>query len=272
MVFYPRAGSWWIEELAAILRFRGLLFALATRDFRVQYRQSLLGIGWAVVRPLVTMIVFAFLFRRLGRVPVVDGDTYGVSVFAALLPWQLFATAVAAGAAALVANEHILTKVYFPRVLLIVAPISVALVDCVICVAVLFGLMWFSEVEFTLRLLWLPLWIGLTAAVALAASLWLSAINAIYRDIRHALPFAIQTLMLVSPVVFETSALIPPRWRDLYAMHPLVLPIEGFRWSVLGTPMPDASTLFYSPFLTIVVAAAGLWFFGRLQSTIVDRV
>jgi lipopolysaccharide transport system permease protein len=263
--------------------YRELLFFLAWRDVKVRYKQTLLGTAWAVIVPLMTMIVFNLLFGVLmgaGNRPTIEGVPYAISTFAALVPWQLFAYTMGQSGNSLVANRNMITKVYFPRLVAPLAPILSGLVDFLIAFAVLaamiVGFHLFTDYHFepSWRLLALPVFTALAVLTAVAMSLWLSAMNAIYRDVRYVIPFLIQTLMFVSPVVYTTSNVIgpdTPAWiATLYGLNPLAGVIEGFRWSLFGRPE--------LPWLMVLSSAAGVmllmigggYYFRRMERLFAD--
>lgn len=273
----PQTG-WVPVDLRELWRYRELIGFLALRDVKVRYKQSLLGIAWAVLQPLFTMAVFTLLFGVLlgqGRMPTVEGVPYAISTYCALVPWQLFASALNASGNSLVTNQNLITKVYFPR---LVAPIASAigsLVDFAIAFAVLILMMLVAGVAPGAGLLAVPLFAGLAVLAALAVSLWLSALNAVYRDVRHILPFLAQAWMFVSPVVYTTASVMTeqPFWVQwIYGLNPMVGVIEGFRWALLGGPSPPWAMMVISAAAVGTLFTGGLFYFRRMERSFADLV
>lgn len=274
-----RSHRGWVPiDLAELWRYRELVGFLALRDIQVRYKQSLLGVAWAVLEPLLTMVVFALLFGLLlGRdgLPTLAGVPYAVSTYCALVPWQLFARALNASGDSLVANRNLITKVYFPRLAAPIAPILAALVDFALAFAVLLGMMLFYGVAPGWALLTLPLFVLLAVATALSVSLWLSALNAIYRDVRHTLPFIAQLWMFVTPVVYTTASVMggQPDWvRALYGLNPMAGVVEGFRWALLGAANPPWAVLSSSLATVGILLIGGIYYFRRMERSFVDLV
>lgn len=273
VIIEARPG-WKAIDLREAWHYRHLLWILALRNLQVRYKQTIMGATWAVVQPLVTMLVFTTLFYLLGREPVGDETTapYAVTLYCALLPWQMFASALRGASDSLVQNQRLITKVYFPRVLVAFAPAMTALIDFAIAFVILLAMMAWFGIAPTPAILALPLLLILAMVTAWAAGLWLAAINALYRDVHHAVPFGLQILMLLSPVVYETAGLIPEQWQSLYSLNPLVTVIEGFRWALLGNPAPALGPALASMAIVSVIFVTGLFYFRRIESTIADRV
>lgn len=273
----PGTG-WALVDLDELWRYRELIGFLAGRDIKVRYKQAVLGVAWAVLRPLLTMLVFNVLFGLLmgkhGK-PTIAGIPYAVSAYCALVPWQLFASSLTQSGNSLVSNKELLTKVYFPRLIMPLAPILAALVDFGIAFVVLVVMMvWYGVVP-SLAVLTLPLFVLLAIMTSLAVSLWLSALNALYRDVRHALPFLVQLWMYVSPVVYTTESIMrgQPQWlRVLYGLNPIAGVVEGFRWALLGSPRPPTAILFASCSVVLTGLLGGLLYFGRMERTFADVV
>lgn len=277
VVIEPARG-WVGLDLAELWRYRELIGFLALRDIRIRYKQSLLGVAWAVIQPLLTMVVFTLLFGMLlGRrgMPTVEGVPYAVSTYCALVPWQLFATSLASSGDSLVSNQHLIRKVYFPRLVAPIAPILAALLDFSIALGVLFAMMLFTGVSLGPSLLAVPLFVALAVVTSLAVSLWLAAANAIYRDVRFATPFLIQIWMFATPVVYTTASVMKnqPEWvQVLYGLNPMAGVTEGFRWALLGAPAPPASLLCASLFAVGVLLVGGAFYFRRMERSISDLV
>jgi lipopolysaccharide transport system permease protein len=240
------AQRWQFVDLGELWRYRELLSVLALRELKVRYRQAVIGAAWAVVQPVTTAVIFGVLFGLLGREPAAGGTPYFVTAYCGLLAWQLLATSATQASASLVSNRQMVTKVYFPRMLLPVASILCALVDAGIAFGVLVCVMaWFGIIP-GLAVITLPAFLVLALLTALAAGLWLSALNALYRDIAYVVPFLIQVGFFISPVVYETGAIIPERWRLVYSLNPMVGVLDGFRWALLSKPAPPAAGLLVS--------------------------
>ena len=256
-------------DLAELWEFRELLGILVWRQVRVRYKQTALGVAWALIQPIMTMVVFSVLFGRLANVPS-DGVPYPIFAFCALLPWQLFAYSLTEASNSVVASQQLLTKVYFPRVLLPLGSVAVGLVDFALAFAVLIGLMvWYGMVP-GLEVLTVPLWTLLAVATAVAVSLWLSAVNVRYRDVRYTLPFLTQLWLFATPVAYPTS-IVPEPWRALYALNPMVGVVEGFRWALVGGPWPGVMVPFSAVAVTVLLVA-GLFYFRRTERTFADVV
>jgi lipopolysaccharide transport system permease protein len=248
------------------------LFILAQRDIKVRYRQAVIGAAWAVLQPVVTMLIFSGLFSLLGKQPVSGGVPYAVTAFCGLLPWQFFASGLTQASGSLVNYRHVVTKVYFPRMLMPMASILCALVDFAIAFVVLVGLMLAFRVGVSWEVVTLPLFVLLALLTTLGASLWLSALNSLYRDFTYVVPFIIQIGFFLSPVVYETRSLIPERWRLLYGLNPLVVVIEGFRWALLRETAPAVDVLLVSLAAVALLLVSGLLYFSRVERTLADRI
>ena len=248
---------------------RELLYFLIWRDLKVRYAQTALGVAWAVLQPLAMMLLFTLLFSRLSSLRSVDVP-YPLFAYAALLPWTLVSNATTHAAHSLVGNAHILTKVYFPRVLIPLAAVLSCLVDLVPGLAMLAPLMAFYRVTPGWHLLWLPVAVVLATVVALGAGVWMAAVNVKYRDVRFALPFAIQIWLFASPVFYSTEHL-PARWQWVAAVNPVAAPIEAFRASLLGLPL-DTRLLWISAGTTLLLLAAAAVTFRRVERSFADIV
>ncbi len=263
------AARWTWPSLEELWAYRELIGFLIWRDIKVRYKQTSLGVGWAVLQPLVTMTLFTVVFGRVAKLPS-DGVPYPLFTFAALLPWQMFSAGITGAANSLVGNSGLITKVYFPRLIVPIAAVSATVVDFAISFAVLLVMMVWYGVPITGTILVLPAFVLLALATAFAAGLWLSAVNVRFRDVQYALPFLIQSLLFVSPVAY-TASLVPEKWRVLYACNPLVAIIQGFRWAILGAEPPTA---FIVPSLlsTCLLAIGGLIYFRHMEDTFADVV
>ena len=265
----PSKG-WTSLGLKDLWQYRELLFFLTWRDIKVRYKQTALGAAWAVIQPLFTMLVFTLFFGRLARVPS-DGFPYPLFSYAALLPWQLFAYALTESSNSVVANERLITKVYFPRLVVPLASILAGLVDFVIAFTLVIGMMVWYGVRPTLAILTLPFFVILAMATALGVGLWLSALNVIYRDVRYTLNFIVQFWLFASPVAYS-STLVPARWRPFYGLNPMAGVIEGFRWALLGKAQAPGAMLWVSVVVVALVLVGGLYYYRRMEKTFADLV
>jgi lipopolysaccharide transport system permease protein len=269
LVILPPKG-WEPARLQEIWDYRELLYFLMWRDIKVRYKQTALGAAWAVLQPALTMIVFSVFFGRLGGIPS-DGVPYPIFTYAALLPWQLFSHALSESGNSLVTNQNLVTKVYFPRLVIPVAPVLAGLVDFAIASSILFVLFFWYGVVPSLAVLALPLLILLALTTAVGVGLWLSALNVRYRDVRYTIPFLSQLWMFLSPVAYPAS-MVPEQWRTLYGLNPMAGVVEGFRWALLGTDAPSPAMLIASVFVAIFLFIGGLYYFRRMEQTFADVV
>ncbi len=256
-------------RLDELWEFRELLFFLVWRDVKVRYKQTALGMAWAVLQPVMTMVVFSIFFGRLAHIAT-DGVPYPVFAYCALLPWQLFAYALSESSNSVVTNQRLLTKVYFPKLILPLASVLVGLVDFAVSAVVLFGLMAWYGLAPGSGIWTLPLWTLLAVATAVAVSLWLAALNVRYRDVRYTLPFLTQLWLFVTPVAYPSS-LVREGWRALYGLNPMVGVVDGFRWALVGGPWPGA-TVAASSAAVLVLLVTGLFYFRRTERTFADIV
>jgi len=259
-----RAMSSTVDE---VWQARELLYFLVWRDIKVRYKQTALGVAWSVLQPFLTMVVFTIFFGRLARVPS-DGVPYPLFSLAALVPWTYFSTAVSNGSSSLVGNQHLIAKVYFPRVLVPLNAVSMPVVDLAVSFGMLVILMAWYHVVPTFALLLLPLYVALAVVSAFAVTLWTSALTVRYRDARYVLPFLVQTWLFITPVAYPTS-MVPERWRLLYALNPMATVVDGFRSSLLGTPASGAMAA-VAVGAVIAALAAGIAYFRSVEGSIVD--
>jgi lipopolysaccharide transport system permease protein len=256
-------------ELGELWAFRELLFFLVWRDAKVRYRQTVLGAAWAIVQPGMTMVVFDVFFGRLAHMPS-DGMPYRLFTLSALVPWTYFATALASGAQSLVGQQHLIGKVYFPRLLMPLAAVTTPLIDFAIGFAFLLAMTFWHGVVPGVAMLALPLYLLLAVITALTASVWTAALNVEYRDVRFVLPFAIQFWLFATPVAYPAS-LVPERWRMLYGLNPMATVVEGFRAALLGTPGPQHMVL-PSMVVVIIMLVLGVKYFRRVEGTFADVI
>ena len=266
-----RPSKGWVSlRLRELWEYRELLFFLAWRDVSVRYKQTVLGAAWAIIQPFFTMLVFSLFFGRLGKIPS-DGLPYPVFTYAALLPWQYFATALANSGDSLVGSSNLLSKVYFPRLVIPLASILPAVIDFALAFIILIGMMLFYGIMPTWNVVWLPFFLLLAMITALGAGLWLSAMNVQYRDIRYAIPFLTQFWMFASPVAYPSS-MVPELWRALYGLNPMAGVIEGFRWALLGTNTGPGSLIVVSAVMALLLLVSGAFYFRRMEKTFADVV
>lgn len=251
-------------------RYRELFVFLAWRDITVRYKQTVIGVAWALVRPVLTMIVFTVIFGRLAGLPA-DGAPYPILVFAAMLPWQFFANALSESSNSLISNAQMITKIYFPRLAIPLAAVAVSFVDFLISFSILVVLMGWYQFWPTWRLLTLPLLILFAFGAAMGAGLWMASLNVKYRDFRYIVPFIVQFGLYLSPVGFSSSV-VPDEWRLLYSLNPMVGVIDGFRWAILGSTAIYWPGFLLSLGLTLLLLASGLWYFRKTERTFADVI
>jgi lipopolysaccharide transport system permease protein len=258
-----RIGELWV--------FREVLYYLIWRDIKVRYRQTAIGALWAIIQPLMTMVVFSVFLGKLAKVPS-DGVPYPLFAFAGLVPWAFFANGLTQSAGSLVASGQLITKVYFPRLLVPMARVLSALPDIGLSFLVLLGLAaWYGSFHVRLAMLWLPFLAALALLTAFGVGLWLSALNVQYRDIQHAVPFLVQIWLFATPIAYPSS-LLPEPWRTIYGLNPIVSVVEGFRWCLLGSGRPPGLPLVLSSITALTLTVTGAFFFRRIERTFADVV
>jgi lipopolysaccharide transport system permease protein len=257
-------------RLRELWEYRELLYFFVWRDVKVRYKQTVIGVAWVILQPLMTMGVFTIFFGRLAKLPS-QGLPYPVFYFAALVPWTYFAQALQNCTTIVVSNQHVITKVYFPRLVLPLAAVCSGLVDFVIGFAVMIILTLSFRIHPPATVALLPVFLLLAVATALGVGLWTSALNALYRDVASIIPFIVQFWMLASPVAYPSS-LVPERWRWLYGLNPMTGVIDGFRWALTGTGKPPGTQMAISAVVVLLLLLGGLVFFQRVEATVADRV
>lgn len=262
--------GWASLGLSELWEYRELLYFLTWRDIKVRYKQTALGAAWAVIQPLFMMVVFSLFFGRLGGIPS-DGLPYPIFAFCALLPWQLFAHALSESSNSLVANERLITKVYFPRLIVPISAVLGGLVDFVIVFVILLGMMAYFGITPTVMIVTLPLFLLLAVMTALGVGLWLSALNVQYRDVRYTTNFLTQFWLFVTPVAYPSS-IVPERWRWVYGLNPMAGVVEGFRWALLGKTEGPGALLGVSVASVLLILVGGLYYFRRMEQTFADIV
>ncbi|MDI1251371.1 MAG: ABC transporter permease [Lacunisphaera sp.] len=255
---------------ADLWRFRELLGFLAWRDIKVRYKQTTLGVLWALIQPAVTLAVFTFIFGKLAGMPAGNAP-YPLLVLCGLLPWQLFAAAFSNASGSLVANTHLISKVYFPRLIVPLSSVAVALIDFTVVLGLLAAMCLWWQFLPDWRIIFVPLFILLTLVTAIGTGLWLTALTVKYRDFRFVVPFLLQVGLFLSPVGFSSTNL--PNWRFVYSLNPMVGAIDGFRWCLLrGEPALDPVNLATSVGMALLLLASGLWYFRRTERTFADII
>jgi lipopolysaccharide transport system permease protein len=265
----PSKG-WAALDLKDLWIYRELVYFMTWRDLKVRYKQTLLGASWAVLQPFLTMVVFSIFFGGLAKVPS-DNVPYPIFSFTALVPWTLFTKALLDASKSLVSSSHIITKIYFPRIILPLATILAGIVDFFIAFIVLIGMMFFYQIAPTSNIWTLPLFLLLALMTALGVGLWLSALNVLYRDINYATHFITQFWMFVTPIAYS-STMIPDKWKLVYSLNPMAGVVNGFRWALLGIGEGPGADLIVSVVVAIILLISGLFFFKRTERLFADMV
>ena len=252
-------------------RYRELFYFLAWRDILVRYKQTVIGIAWSLIRPLLTMVVFSVIFGRLAKLPS-DGVPYPIMVFAAMLPWQFFSNSLSEASGSLVGNANLISKVYFPRLIIPASSVITSFVDFLISAFILVGLMFWYHFVPDWKIIALPLFIAIAFAASMGCGLWLTALNVKYRDFRYIVPFIVQFGLYISPVGFSSNV-IPQKWRFLYSLNPMVGVIDGFRWAILR----GQSTIYVPGFIlslgvVSISLAFGVWYFRKTEKRFADII
>jgi lipopolysaccharide transport system permease protein len=269
VVIRPNRGLFDLD-LASLWEFREILYFLVWRDIKLRYKQTAIGVAWAVLQPLATMAIFAVIFGHLAKIPS-DGLPYAIFAFTGLLPWIYFSQAIARSGASVVSDANLIKKVYFPRLLIPIAAILSPLVDFLISFVFLLGMVAWFGIRPGWNMLALPLFLALAMITALAAGLWLSALNVKYRDVGHTLPFLIQIWLYASPVAYSVT-LIPEKWRPVYGLNPMAGAIEGFRWALLHTDRPALGVIAMSAVAVLALLIGGVIFFKNFERSFADVI
>lgn len=257
-------------DIKELWQYHELLYFLIWREVKVRYKQTMIGGAWAILQPLMTMVIFSIIFGRFAKIPS-DGVPYPVFTYTALLPWMFFAQALTRSGASLVENANLITKVYFPRLMIPLGAASAPIVDFIVSFMVLICLMAFYGIHPTMRILALPFLLVLTLMTAFSVNLWLSPLNVKYRDVGHAFPFLSQFWMYASPVAYPLS-LIPEKWQFLYSFNPMVGVIEGFRWALLGKQTPNFMAMAISIIAVLALFLSGILYFKKMEQTFADVI
>jgi lipopolysaccharide transport system permease protein len=265
----PSKG-WVPLKLRDLWEYRELLYFLVWRDIKVRYKQTALGASWAIIQPFLTMVVFSIFFGHLAKIPS-DGIPYPIFSFAALVPWTFFANGLSQSSNSLVGSGTLISKVYFPRLIIPLASIFSGIVDFAIAFAVMLVMMLYYGLVPTLNVIWLPLFLLLALVSSLGVGLWLSALNVEYRDVRYIVPFVTQFWMLATPIGYPSSLLHEP-WRTIYGLNPMVGVVEGFRWALLKTNTAPGPLIAVSSTAALVILISGAFYFRRMEKTFADIV
>ena len=263
-------SRWWVIPAAELWQARELVYFFVWRDVKVRYKQTAIGAAWAVLQPLLAMLVFTLFFGKLAHIPS-EGLPYQVFVYAGLLPWMYFAASLQNATNTIVENQRIITKVYFPRLVLPLSAVLSGLVDFAISFSIFAVMMVYYHIRPGLQILWLPAFLLLAVLTALGVGLWLSALNAIYRDVRYVLPFLVQLWLFASPVIYPPS-LMSEKWRWLFGLNPMAGVIEGFRWSLAGRGDPPGRLILVSSGIVVVILLTGLAYFQKMETVMADVV
>lgn len=265
-----RSRGWVALQLKELWAYRELLYFLIWRDVKVRYKQTALGVSWAIIQPVFTMVVFSLFFGRLAKMPS-DGIPYPLFSYAALVPWTFFSHGLTLASNSLVGSANLIKKVYFPRLAIPIASVTSGGIDFVIAFIVLLGMMLYYGIVPTLNVIWLPLLLLITFITSLGVSLWLSALNVQFRDVRYMIPFLTQLWLFATPIAYPSSLLSEP-WRTLYSLNPMVGVVEGFRWALLGTETAPGPILIVSSLAALALLVGGAFYFRRLEKTFADVV
>ncbi len=265
-----RSRGWVALQLKELWAYRELLYFLIWRDVKVRYKQTALGVSWAIIQPVFTMVLFSLFFGRLAKMPS-DGIPYPLFSYAALVPWTFFSHGLTLASNSLVGSANLIKKVYFPRLAIPIASVTSGVIDFAIAFIVLLGMMIYYGIVPTLNVIWLPLLLLITCITSLGVSLWLSALNVQFRDVRYMIPFLTQLWLFATPIAYPSSLLSEP-WRTLYSLNPMVGVVEGFRWALLGTETAPGPILIVSSLAALALLVGGAFYFRRLEKTFADVV
>ena len=268
-VVSPSRG-WASLKLRELWEYRELLYFFIWRDVKVRYKQTALGLAWVVLQPIFTMLIFSLFFGRLAKVPS-DGVPYPIFTFTALLPWVFFAHGVTQSSNSVVANSNLINKVYFPRMTIPIAAVLSGLADLLPGFVVLLAMMFYYGIFPSAQIVWLPGFVLLALIAAMGVGIGLAAVNVHFRDVRHTVPFLVQSWLFITPIAYPSS-LLPEKWRTVYALNPMVGVVEGFRWALLGTEPAPGPIVWVSAAAAIVLLAATALYFRRLERTFADVV
>lgn len=264
-------SSGWVSlKLKELLEYRELLYFLTWRDIKVRYKQTVIGAAWAIIQPFFTMVVFSLFFGKLAKMPS-DGIPYPIFSYAALVPWMFFANGLSQSSNSLVGGANLITKVYFPRLVMPISGVVSGAVDFVLAFVILIGMMLFYGIMPTLNVFYLPFLLLLAFITALGVGLWLSALNVQYRDVRYVVPFLTQFWLFATPIAYPSSLLSEP-WRTIYGLNPMVGVVEGFRWALLRTNTAPGPIIIVSTLAALAILVSGAYYFRRMEKTFADVV
>ncbi len=270
-ILHIRPSTGWVSlKLDELWQYRELLYFLVWRDIKVRYKQTTLGATWAIIQPFFTMVVFSLFFGKLAKIPS-DGIPYPIFSFTALVPWTFFSTGLSNASNSLVGSSQLITKVYFPRLIIPIATVLSGIVDFWLAFLVLLGMMVFYGIYPTLSVLWLPLFLLLAFVISLGVGLWLSALNVQYRDVRYIVPFITQLWLFATPAAYPSS-MLPQPWRTIFGLNPMVGVVEGFRWALLGTNNAPRPIIIVSSLAAIIILVSGAFYFRRTEKGFADLV
>ncbi|BBO17625.1 ABC-transporter [Candidatus Brocadia pituitae] len=268
-VIRPKKG-WQTLNLKELINCRELLFFLAWRDIKVRYKQTVLGVAWAIIQPFFTMVIFSLFFGRLAKIPS-EGIPYPIFSYAALVPWTFFANGLNQASNSLVGSANLIKKVYFPRLAIPIASVLAGVVDFILSFIVLIGMMAYFGFFPTYNVLWLPLFLLLALTTSLGVSLWFSALNVEFRDVRYTIPFLTQFWLFSTPIAYPSSLLSEP-WKTIYGINPMVGVVDGFRWALLGTSTPPGLAMIVSAAAALILLISGAFYFRRMEKNFADVI
>ncbi|TVL99220.1 MAG: phosphate ABC transporter permease [Candidatus Brocadia sp. WS118] len=266
----PSHGLASLLKFGELWKYHELLYFLIWRDIKVRYKQTVLGIAWAIIQPFLTMVVFSIFFGRLGNIPS-DNIPYPIFSFAALVPWTFFANGLTQASNSLVGSANLIKKVYFPRLIIPIATVLAGVIDFILAFLMLIGMMFYFNIIPTINVVWIPLFLLLALVTSLGVSLWFSAMNVQFRDVRYVIPFLTQFWLFSTPIAYPSSLLSEP-WRTLYGINPMVGVVDGFRWALLGTSTCPGTMVFVSALVAILLMISGALYFRRMEKTFADVI
>ncbi len=270
MILIQPTQGWVSLKLHELWEYRELLYFLVWRDVKVRYKQTVLGAAWAIIQPFMAMVVFSIFFGKLAKMPS-DGIPYPLFAYAALVPWSFFANGLSQSSNSLVGSAHLITKVYFPRLVVPISSVISGIVDFVLAFLVLLGMIFYFGVFPTFNVIWLPFLLALAFVTALGVGMWFSALNVEFRDVRYVVPFLTQFWMFATPIVYPSSLLSEP-WRTLYGLNPMVGVVEGFRWALLGAETAPGPMIIVSSLAAVIILIGGAFYFRKMEKTFADLV
>ena len=268
-VIKPSRG-WVSIKFRELYEYRELLYFLTWRDIKIRYKQTVLGIGWAVLQPFFSMVVFSLFFGKLAGIPS-DGIPYPIFAYAALVPWTFFANGLSQSSASLVSGAEVIRKIYFPRLVIPLSSVISGVIDFLLSFSILLLMMLFYGIVPTVAVVWLPALFLLALVTSLGVGFWLAAMNVQFRDVKYTVPFLIQIWMFATPIVYPSS-LIPDRWRPLYGLNPMVGVVEGFRWALLGVKTAPGAMIAVSSFVALILFVSGAYYFRRMERSFADVI